>query len=50
MGGALWVLAHAKGVVGIKGVLFYLGTTLFVVPGGYYEAVLVYETKRQITG
>ena len=39
MDGALWVLAHIEGVIDIKGVLF-LGTELFVVPGGYYEAVL----------
>jgi len=27
-----------------------LGATLFEIPGGHYEAVLYYETTRQITG
>ena len=40
MDGASWALTHIQDVIDIKGVLFYLGTTLFVVPGGYYEAVL----------
>ena len=37
-----------KGIIDVKGVLF-LGTTLFVVPGGCYEAVLRnYEANNRV--
>ena len=48
MGGASWVFVHVKGFIDIEGVLF-LGATLFVVPGGCYEAVLRnYEANNRV--